>query len=274
VKSIRHAYREFLNTQHGANVYRCFKRILYSTDDSLVRALDEAVLPRTGVCGRDAVRLSDIGGGDGERVCGIVDRLHARFRNAFELDFIEQSGIYTQDFARRRKPFCLTTHVHHALFEDVSLPSEAYDVVLLIHSIFAFANGAATKKVLGLLRPDGYAIVVSNASDSFLAGLKRLVDAGFGDARYEINDLSRSLNALGVSYSTETFETSWEIEDQTWNDAIAVILDWISLGRFAHFDEAKKREIETYVLDSSIATRRGRAFREKEIVLVVPPLSA
>jgi hypothetical protein len=65
----------------------------------------------------------------------------------------------------------------------------------LIHSIFAFANGTATKKVLRLLRPNGYAIVVSNPSDSFLAGSKRLVDADFGDALRD----QRSLAVLGCA---------------------------------------------------------------------------
>src|SRR6266545_8379171 len=58
--------------------------------------------------------------------------------------------------------------------------------------------------------------------------------------------LSRSLEAHMVAYPTETLETAWEIENRRWVEDVAVIPDWISLGRFASFEDVKKREIEGY----------------------------
>jgi hypothetical protein len=75
-----------------------------------------------------------------------------------------------------------------------------------------------------------------------------------------------------VCYSTESFETTCEIQNRSWSEEVAVILTWISLGRFATFDAAKKREIEAYVLENSKESGSGRSFREKEVILVVPPL--
>jgi hypothetical protein len=274
VHSIRQLYRDFVNSQRGAAVYKRFKRILYSERDSLVAQVCTSILPRLPAVRRERVQLCDVGGGDGERIIAIVDHLHRRSRNACDVDFVEQSRVYTDDFARKTKPPFLRATIHFGLFEDVSLPPRAYDVVFLIHSIFAFANGAAIEKVLGLVRDDGSAVVVSNAPDSFLAGLKRLVDADFDDARYEIGDLSRSLDAYGVRYSIDTFETVWNIEHHRWGEDLAVILDWISLGRFASFDEGRSREIERYILDASVETSTGRSFSEKEVVLVLPPFAA
>jgi hypothetical protein len=254
-------------------VYRCFKRILYSDRDSLVTTLHRSVLPRIAATRQERVRLCDIGGGDGARLEHIVTRLHDMFDNEYEADFVEQSAIYAADFARRVKPPSLTARVHGALFEDVALPAASYDIVFLIHSIFAFANGAAIEKVLALPRCGGNAIVVSNAGDSFLAGLKRLVDADFNDARYEISDLALSLEVHGVTFSTQTFDTSWEITNQEWRGAASIILDWISLGRYETFEKRRKREIVEYLYDQSTPTRAGRAFHETEVVLVLSPKS-
>lgn len=274
MRSIREAYREFLNTRRGADVYRRFKRILYSENDSLVTALYRAVLCRLPALQRDRVRLCDIGGGDGERITRIIELLDRSFQKQhfYELDFVEQSGMYAEDFASRPKPSSLTAHVHRGLFEAVSLVSRSYDVVFLIHSIFAFANGTAIEKVLSLMRPGGSAVVVSNAADSFLAGLKHLVDTGFGDARYEICDVSRSLDSCEVQFMSETIATTWQIEHTRWREDTAVILDWISLGRFESFDEKKKRDIDAYIVERSSETRTGRRFTEMEVVLVIPPL--
>jgi hypothetical protein len=99
------------------------------------------------------------------------------------------------------------------------------------------------------------------------------VDADFNDARYEISDLALSLEVHGVTFSTQTFDTSWEITNQEWRGAASIILDWISLGRYETFEKRRKREIVEYLYDQSTPTRAGRAFHETEVVLVLSPKS-
>jgi len=261
-----------LNTPHGADVYRRFKRILYGEQDSLVTALEGAVLRNVPALQRGRVRLCDIGGGDGDRIARIVKLLHDRYQNSYDLNFVEQSHLYVHDFARRATPSYLDAHIHCGRFEDISLPAGVHDAVFVIHSIFAFGDDAAIEKVLRLVCPGGCAIVVSNAADSFLAGLKRLIDAGFSDARYEITNLVTALQERAEQFAPFSLETIWEIRRERWAADVAIILDWISLGRYASLSADTKQEIDAYLHDMSKPTSTGRRFTETEIVLVVPPV--
>src|SRR5258708_2763532 len=168
--SIKQAYRDFLNTPEGATVYRQFKRLLYATDDSLVQWLHTSVFRTLPSARALNVRVCDIGGGDGVRITRILQFLHGKFRNSFRLDFIEQSALYVATFDPIPLGQFCRTKKHHVLFEDVSLPTRSYDLVLLIHSIFALDNGRSTAKVLSLRRQSGDIVIVSNARNSFLGG--------------------------------------------------------------------------------------------------------
>lgn len=221
---------------------------------------------------REVVRVCDIGGGNGDRTMRILAFLHGKFHNSFELDFVEQSGPYVREFRRRRaKGFC-KTRVFHALFERTLLPSGHYDLVLLLHSIFAFDNGRALDKVMSLRKPSGSVLVVANAPNSFLGGLKRVVDQGFGDERYEVDDLQRSLLARGVEFSVWSFETRWAIKRSNWKRQMGIILDWISLGRFHLFGKRKTEEILAYIAVNTEGEKKRVLFREKEVVVVIPGL--
>jgi hypothetical protein len=198
--------------------------------------------------------------------------LHGKFHNRFELDLIEQSAVYVEEFRKHQaKAFCRTRTLH-SLFEEAALTKNHYDLVLLIHSIFAFADDAAVGKILALRQAKGNVVVVANASSSFLGGLKERMDFGFDDKRYELDDLMRILREQDVSFTTQPFETTWAIEATRWERDLKVILDWISLGRYRKFSHLRKREITQYIAAS---TRRdgGRVlFRENEVAVVIPDL--
>lgn len=270
MKSVKQAYRDFLNTPEGAKLYRQFKRLLYAKEDSLVQWLNTCVLKALPASRGLNVRVCDIGGGDGDRITRILQVLRGKFRNRFSLDFVEQSAVYAAAFnLMPLEKFC-RTKVYHSLFEDVRLPIKSYDLVLLIHSIFAFENEVSAEKVLSLRRSGGSVVVVSNASNSFLGGLKRLVDEGFADRRFEIIDLERVLRRLGVKYRRRRTNTEWAIEKRTWKRDIEVILDWVSLGRYCTFSKRKREEIEEYLLRRGKRNGSRTFFREEEVILVIP----
>jgi hypothetical protein len=271
LNSIKQAYRDYLNTPKGVTVYRVFKQLLYAREDSLVQWLNNSILRALPAARALNVRVCDIGGGDGDRITRILQFLHAKFRNRFRLDFIEQSALYIAAFDPTPLAQFCHTRLHHRLFEDVILPTHSYDLVLLIHSIFAFENDGSTEKVLALRRNNGNVVVVSNAPESFLGGLKRLVDQGYKDRRFEIDDLQRALRKLGVNYERRRTETEWAIEKKTWKRDIDIILNWISLGRYHSFTNRRRREVEKYIRSRGRPNGSRTFFREEEVVLIIPP---
>jgi hypothetical protein len=274
LNSIKQAYRDFLNTPEGAALYRQFKRLLYARDDSLVQWLNPSVVQTLPAAQSMHVRVCDIGGGDGDRITRILQFLHAKFKNRFQLDFIEQSALYVAAFNPTPLTKFCQTRKHHALFENVALPTQTYDVVLLIHSIFAFENGKSTEKVLALRKVDGNIVVVSNAPNSFLGGLKRLVDYGYEDKRFEIDDLKNTLRKLGIDYRQYRARTEWAIEKKTWKHDLGIILNWISLGRYSSLPKRRQSEIEDYIRNRGKKNGSRTLFREEEIILVIPKNAA
>lgn len=268
--SIKDAYCSFLNTRHGADVYRQFKRILYGSADSLIQVLDTQIFEHLISTRRSPVRICDIGGGDGERVMSIVAFLHEKFQSRIEIDFIEQSVLYVREFKRRQQSDYCETRAHCARFEHVDFHSQRFDLVLLIHSIFAFENGNSVDKIISLRDAHGNIVVASNDTNSFLGGLKLLVDEGFDDRRYEISDLKQALLARGIRFREFTFQTEWAIERKNYDRDVLLILDWITLGRYSLFTQAKKNDVLDYIDSQSQREENRCFFRENEIVLVIP----
>lgn len=235
-----------------------------------MQSLNTQILQSLPAVQRQLVRVSDIGGGDGDRAIRITDFLHAKFQNRFELDYVEQSALYVKQFERRQPGGCRKTRVLRGLFERVELPQNHYDLVLVIHSIFALETGAAIDKLLALRKQNGHVVVVANARNSFLGGLKQLLDDGFDDKRYEIDDFQRSLRALMVTCDTHSIITRWAVEERHRERDIDLILNWMSLGRIRHFSRARQRQVVSYVAD--LGQREGKRilFAEEEVVLVVP----
>lgn len=268
--SIRTAYRRFLNTEVGARSYGRFKQALYTDDDSLVQALNNCVLQHLPVVLRDMLSVCDVGGGDGRRIRKILKFLHEKFGVRFRLDFVEQSAYLMREFDPEDiRPFAETRRFE-AVFEDVKLPCR-YDLVFLIHSIFAFESDAAVEKILSLCNPGGVIVIVANADDSFLAGLKRILDAGYADRRFEINDLLDILRVRGIEGRLTPFETKWAVSTSGLARHTKTVLDWLSLGRVDAIGEGTEDEIRRYISQNSIDVGGRTLFTEREVVVVASP---
>ncbi len=267
--SIKLAYRQFLNTQHGAHAYNEFKRILYGSGDSLVQTLNNVLFHELPCVCRDEVAVCDIGGGDGNRIKRILTFLHEKFCLRFRLDFVEQSSCLMAAFSSDKIHAFTRTQRFDCLFEDAELPG-GYDLVLLIHSIFAFESEGLVDKALSLPREDGTIVVVSNAADSFLAGLKLLLDEGYNDSRFEINHLEARLAERDVSYRTVPFQTRWALANEALDQNLATILEWLSLGSAASLSSRQLQKIRQYVRDHTIDLGYRTLFSENEVAVVIP----
>ena len=267
--SIKEQYRHFLNTRAGAHTYNVFKKILYTEEDSLVQILDNDLLQDLPLIRKDLLDVCDIGGGDGNRIVRILGYLNAKFHIRFRLDFVEQSQPYIESFDSGSIKDFTDTSIFHGLFEEVALPRQ-YDLVFLIHSIFAFEDRNAMEKVLSLLTRDGKIILVSNSPTSFLAGLKSLIDEGYDDKRYEIDRVCDELNDRKINYCNITFQTRWAIEKENYDEDIATMLEWLSLGLFGSFSAGKKKSIFDYISRNTIQSNGRTFFAEDEVIVVVP----
>ena len=165
--SIKLTYREFLSTQAGGDSFMRFRRALYTESDSLVQVLNSCVLQGLPMVRKDVLRVCDIGGADGTRVRSILRFLHAKFGIRFALDFVEQSTYLMGALSECDISGFTQTQRFEMLFEDATLRGP-YDLVLLIHSIFAFENGPTVDKVLSLAAGDSTIVAVSNSQESLL----------------------------------------------------------------------------------------------------------
>lgn len=270
MNSVKTSYCDYLQSDAGARIYNDFKQLLYSNADSLVQVLDQNIIGTLTFLSGKRLSVCDIGGGDGKRITAILKHLHKVRGNSFNLDFIEQSRIYSATFGANPVGSFCTTRIHNKLFEETSLPLGRFDVVFLIHSIFAFNNEKSLDKVLSLRKPKGKVIVVSNAPNSFLGGLKDLVDRGFTDHRYELDDLGNSLISRGVSCFMFPFSTKFSLDADLTSTETQTLLEWISLGRFEGFPNELKDEIYKYIRQKGHSKDGRLMLTEKEIALVIP----
>jgi SAM-dependent methyltransferase len=268
MRSIKEQYRCFLNTPVGAHIYKRFKQILYTSEDSLVEVLKNTALQDFSPPHCERLSVCDIGGGDGNRIVRILHFLHRRFDVGFRLDFVEQSRPFISEFDATSLKSYTQIKLVHGLFEEVAL-SGNYDVIFLIHSIFAFENEDALKKVLSLLRAGGRIIIVSNSTNSFLAGLKSLVDQGYDDNRFEIDRVCNHLDSRNVSYRRFSFRTTWTLSDANYQQDLKTILDWMSLGRFESFSGEQIEKVFEYIKKHTIRSSGRAIFSEEETVLVI-----
>lgn len=273
MNSVRLKYRQFLSTDCGAQTYSEFKNILYAEDDSLVSVLNNNYLPLLKPYMFDELRICDIGGGDGNRITRILRYLNHKFHTKFHLDFIEQSNIYCNQFRQNVHvlgEYCSVT-IMNALFEKVEL-SNKYDLLILIHSIFAFENGSAVDKLMSLLKENGRIIIVSNAMDSFLGRLKKIVDGRYSDERYEIDELRRTFEKKDIQYYEDHFFTEWTIEREKFKRDLNIIFNWITLGEYDDFSKSEKSKMDTYILGEGQFFENRYYLKEKEEILIVPKI--
>jgi len=265
--SIRIDYRRFLGTECGAHVYQRFKRALYTDNDSLIQSLNNNVLQYLPNISAETLKVCDIGGGDGRRISQILEFLHGKFGLQFTMDFVEQSSYLMHSFDPKDISSFTKIRNFEILFEDAKLPC-GYDLIFLIHSIFGFESSLAVDKILSLLAPSGTIIVVSNAQDSFLAGLKKILDVGYEDTRFEITDLLKILSDRGVNNRQTSIETKWAVRKEDLAHHIDLLLEWLSLGKRADIGEDRKREIHEYICGNTVDLGQRMLFSEREIIVV------
>jgi hypothetical protein len=271
MSSIKTKYKDFLNTTEGVIRYNEFKSILYSVPDSLIDHFNQLILTPEFIPQKKIISICDIGGGDGKRVIQILNYLHQRFDLKFQLDFIEQSYMFCKSFElinETIKPFT-QIFTQNCLFENANFKNK-YDFIFLIHSIFALKDAKTTNFLHSLLNENGRIIIFSNAQDSFLGILKKVLDQDYNDRRLEIDDIKQNLHLLEIDFEQISFDTEWEIDQIDFTIKIEIILDWLSMGRFKNFSQKRKNEVYNQIIELSIFNGGKFYFKEKEAVLVIP----
>lgn len=267
--SVKNAYCEFLNFHEGVELYRNFKHLLYGSSDSLAQWINKELINDLIPKQQKIIKICDIGGGDGDRIGRIISYIHKQFQSNCYLDLIEQSSTFASYFdVRNLRQFC-EVRIFSQRFEDASIPSRNYDLVFLIHSIFAFESVEVIQKALSLANANGKIILVSNSSSSFLAGLKAIVDDDLSEKRIEISDIEEILKAKNIKFSKYLKETSFTIPFELESRLFDTIVEWISLGRFSSYSSEKKCSIRNYITNCATTDSTGLLFCEEETVLVI-----
>ncbi len=268
--SIKRKYKSFLSSKEGTGLYNDFKNILYGHPDSLIAYFNHHFLSDEFVPRKRELNICDIGGGDGKRIIQILKFLHERYNKRFHLDFIEQSSVFCQSFQNnlhKITPYS-AVNIQNCLFEE-AIFTRKYDLIFLIHSIFSLKDSSNILKLLQLLNPGGKIILFSNAADSFLGILKKELDKGYPDKRFEINHVKESLNRLSINYRSFQFYTEWSIPQKEVYPKILTILQWLSLDRFSLFPEYRKQEIFDLVFSMATFKNGKYYFKEKEEIVII-----
>jgi hypothetical protein len=271
MKSVKMNYIKYLQTEFGTQKYIDFKKILYTENDSLVQVLNNNYLSLIKPYRKSKLSVCDIGGGDGYRILNILSFMNNKFHIRFNLDFVEQSKIYCDLFSQKIKGFNnnIDINIHNNLFESIEF-HEQYDLLFLIHSIFAFDNGNSVEKLLNLVKNDGNIIVVSNSPDSLLAKIKNKIDIDFNDDRFEIDDLMKILDKHRIKYSNSYFYTEWVIEESLLDENFYTILHWLSLGNYENYKSNRQMDLRDFIIRHSEKYNNLYLFKEKEQVLIIP----
>lgn len=279
--SAKDAYKAFLNTKEGADAYNAFKDILYSPSDSLAQKINQKIIRELVSNRENSIRICDIGGGDGRRMTHILSflaRENSYHDLKFQLDVVEQSKFFCEEFENRvskSKIHNTEVHIYHGLFEDLfgklRENESLYDIVFLIHSIFALKDEQTFRNINSLVKPGGKIVFISNARDSLLAKLKRILDKEYEEKRTEIDDVKGVLENLHVEFSSVTFNTEFSISSDDIDRDSYKILNWLSLGKYANasIEEADRLKVE---LKSLARLEDGLYyFSEQEEILFIPP---
>lgn len=266
---VKQAYRDFLNTKAGLEAYSEFKALVYGRDQSLVQFLNSSLddLAVLG-CSNREFSVCDIGGGDGLRTLKVIGLLRQRVPAVFRVDIVEQSELYIRKIkALGRVSQCHVTALP-GLIEQVPLPLSHYDLVMLIHSIFALDYPSAMDKIMSLKRADGKVVFVSNGPDSFFSGLKQIVDCDYPDRRVEIGDVQLFLKERAEPFRSISFETTWSIGMNDFDRCLRIIVDWICLGRYKSLCSAKRDEVRDYFYGRGVIRGGELIFVEEEVIVV------
>jgi len=271
MKSVKDEYKKYLQTISGTEIYNNFKEILYSKNDSLVSYFNNEILKEI-LPEQNQIKICDIGGGDAKRLKSIGSLLTGFDSNRnLSLDIIEQSREFCSQAKMnlsKNNPF-YKVNIFNQLFENYSTDSK-YNLIFLIHSIFAFQDTNSIIKVFNSLAEDGKVILFSNAPDSFLATLKQLIDAHFKDTRFEINEIENLLLKSEVDFDKYQFDTEWAVKSNEFETKMELILEWLSLGHFKNFSSKQKSKMFNKIIDLSYYKDGSYLFKEKEEILSIP----
>lgn len=271
MKSVKDEYKIYLQTIAGTEIYRSFKEILYSKNDSLVSYFNNEILKDI-LPEQKQIKICDIGSGDAKRLISIGSFIKSLHKNeSLFLDMIEQSSEFcnqARNNLSKENPFN-DFNIINQLFENQALESD-YDLIFLIHSIFAFKDSTSINKVFDGLSNDGKVVLFSNAEDSFLANLKESIDNNFIDSRLEINTVEELLVKNKIGFDKFQFNTEWSISYQDFEAKINILLEWLSLGHFKNFSSAQKNAIYSLIIDLARSENEYYHFTEKEVILVIP----
>jgi|GEM_PF-1364397 len=273
MKSVRQNYKSYLDCIDGARAYNNFKSKFYTIQDSVV---DHVVIELENHFQSKKLDVLDIGGGDGKRIIQILKTLHTSRQLKFSLDFIEQSEAFMNEFEVSNYSIKSYTDIntYHSDFEKVHL-SNRYDVILLIHSIFAFNEQQVIADLVNKLSENGVIIIVSNSDSSFLAKAKKEVDSIFLDQRIEISNVRKLLLDSSIHFSESNFNTIVRIAKHQVDDFLSTLLEWLTLGH-KNLLTTKKSLAISRLLESSIYKEDEEYLYliEKEVLIKIPALSS
>jgi 2-polyprenyl-3-methyl-5-hydroxy-6-metoxy-1,4-benzoquinol methylase len=268
MESVKNKYKEYLNTKNGAANYNEFKKILYSSNDTLVNEIQKNIIADT--LAKKELSICDLGGGDGRRLIQIVEHLRRKGFANINMDLIEQSKVFTDSFRELSSQIKHYTQVNifTQLIEEF-IPTKKYDIILLLHSIFCLSDSNVFDQIKKSCKADGEIIIASNAANSFLSVLKSKIDNNYSDKRYEIDDLRTDLKERKINFSNYAFKTKWNIKAKEVKKKAGIVLQWLSLGRFEKMSQKDKNELIEFTL--SLANKKDNVyyFSENEEVIKI-----
>jgi len=256
--AIKAEYKRYLDGEDGANRYNAFKAILYGDPDSLVLEVFQALSPGLGPA--RGLSILDVGGGDGKRAIALSGLLQAKGMRA-RVTVVEPSEAFTSALKRKGTA---GIEVVRSSFEEFTT-TERFDLVIFLHSIFTFEDDLYLRKAKELLKPGGSMCIVANASDSFLAQLKSIVDEGRG-SRKEVDSVLKDLERNGWHYETTDVQTRFGgcIQERRLTEKGLLVLEWIALRPASALPETTRVRAEECFLRNA----EDGVITEREMIVI------
>ncbi len=264
-ESAKEKYKEYLNTSEGVEAYNKFKEIMYDNPDSLITRLFDYVSPQIK---NKKLNILDVGGGDAKRLKFLMRLLEA-IGVSSKATVVEQSEAFINDLKSSLSDHKLGYEIKpiHSTFEDYQ-SKEKFDLILFIHSIYSFNDTLYLEKTKKLLKDGGSAIFVVNDKNSFLAGLKDILDDSFAVKRKNIESLRKEISEEGFVVKVKTSSTSFNncLRDDKFTDDSRLIVSWIAMKEFDQIAKEQADKSLKYIIDRSTADGR---LEEGEVFLFV-----
>ncbi|MDE1855264.1 MAG: hypothetical protein KGH57_03035 [Candidatus Micrarchaeota archaeon] len=224
-----------------------------------------------GMAPQGPIRILCIGGGSGEGDLQVIKNLSGRRGRKFVIDYIDPSATMYEKFLKRARKLGLDSgigNVYLKRFEDVSCRPEPQDVILALNSLYFIKNWKTgtrnnpLKKMLGLLRPGGVAVLVVRSVRSPHTILKKM--AGGGRTTGDV--LEKALRKCNISYYKEDVASSIDVTDCfgkggkfLYNSASYKLLSFIFGDRWARLSDKRKSALVEKLKELSVA-RNGRRY--------------